>query len=54
LSARGAELDEVTALDLGADDDVTKPFAQRCEDPCARVKVTSFRGIAFEAFPPLR
>ncbi|CAM5251850.1 DNA-binding response regulator OS=Lysinibacillus sphaericus OX=1421 GN=LS41612_08260 PE=4 SV=1 [Lysinibacillus sphaericus] len=37
VSARGAELDKINALDAGADDYVTKPFS--VEELLARIRV---------------
>lgn len=50
LSARGAEVDKVTGLELGAEDYVTKPFA--LGELLARVRVALRRRRALAAPPP--
>ena len=45
LTARGAEVDKVVGLELGADDYVTKPFSLR--ELSARIRAIFRRGAAF-------
>jgi two-component system KDP operon response regulator KdpE len=51
LSARVASGDKITALDLGADDYVTKPFD--VNELLARLRAVTRRSAAAEALPPV-
>jgi len=52
LSARTGSTDKVTALDLGADDYVTKPF--NIDELLARLRAATRRAAANESLPPVR
>lgn len=51
LSAKGAESDKIAALDMGADDYVTKPFSM--DELLARARAVMRRSLASELDSPL-
>ncbi|MBI3949759.1 MAG: response regulator transcription factor [Acidobacteria bacterium] len=51
LSAKGSETDKVAALNLGADDYVTKPFGM--EELLARIRAVLRRSMVWEADGPI-
>jgi len=51
LSAKGSETDKIAALDLGADDYVTKPFS--LDELLARIRAVLRRWLATESSSPI-
>jgi two-component system KDP operon response regulator KdpE len=51
LSAKGSETDKIAALDLGADDYVTKPFS--LDELLARIRAVLRRSLAGESSSPI-